>query len=145
MRIQSSFFVILLMLFGFSVTSCYSISSKDVSGKLSDTITIGINEVYQNKLSNFSLQIDSVLSDSRCPDGLVCVWAGNAEVRMKLMVENSHPILFKLNTLESFGQTIRLYGREFRLLNVLPYPGINNKYCYQSYQVRIYISTTNHH
>ena len=34
---------------------------------------------YYNSESGFTLQLDSVLNESRCPTGLVCVWAGNAE------------------------------------------------------------------
>jgi len=142
MKTRSIVLSILLVLIGFSFTSCDTNNSIEVSTKLSDTITIGINEVYQHKQPNFSLQIDSILSDSRCPYGGECFWAGNAEVRMRLVVDNSNPILYELNTLQTFGQEIELNGVYFKLIDLIPYPDIHIKFGYQSYQVKIYYSTT---
>ena len=91
-RPRSTELSILLIIISFSVVSCDSSSSIEASTMFTDTITIRINEVFQHKQPNFSLQIDSVF-DSRCAYGEECVWAGNAEVRMKLVVDNSNPIL----------------------------------------------------
>ena len=141
MRTQSIVSSIYLVLISFLFISCDYSSPIEASTKLSDTITIGINEVYQHKQPNFSLQIDSILSDSRCPYGAECFWAGNAEVRMKLVVDNSYPILFKFNTLQTYGQEVQLNGLEYKLIDVSPHPDILIKFGYQNYRVKIHYST----
>jgi len=60
---------------------------------------------------------------------------------MKLVVENSIPILFKLNTLQTFGQEVQLNGIKFKLIDLFPHPDIHTKFSYQSYRVKIYYST----
>jgi len=60
---------------------------------------------------------------------------------MKLVVENSNPILFKLNTLQTFGQEVQLNGIKFKLIDLFPHPDIHTKFSYQSYRVKIYYST----
>ena len=141
MSTRSSVLSILLVLISFAVVSCDSSNPIEISTKLSDTITIGINEVYQHKQPNFSLKIDSVLNDSRCPIDVQCFWEGNAEVRFKLSSLNSKTIMFNLNTLQTFGQEVQLNGVKFKLIDLFPHPDIHTKFSYQSYRVKIYYST----
>jgi hypothetical protein len=129
-----------LMLF-VSLVSCNSNVNVEASAKPNDTITIGVNDGFLHKDPDFTLQVDSILNDSRCPYGAECIWAGNAEVRMKLVIENSNPILFKLNTLQTFGQEVQLNGIKFKLIDLFPHPDIHTKFSYQSYRVKIYYST----
>lgn len=141
MRAQSSVLSILLVFISFSVTSCDPGNPIEASTKLSDTIAIGISEVYQHKHPNFSLQIDSVLNDSRCPIGAQCFWEGNAEVRFQLSSLNSKTIMFNLNTANIFRKDTIIEGVKFKLIELNHQPDIIPRNSYQSYRVKIYYST----
>lgn len=132
-----------LLLVVFSNLSCNLIGQLDDSNNSKDVITIGINDVCRNDQYNFTLQIDSVLSDSRCAYGAECIWAGNAEVRMKLIVNNFYKHLFNLNTLQSFRQDTVIRGINITLIDLFPHPDIHVKYSYQSYHVKIKYSIVN--
>jgi hypothetical protein len=141
MSTRSSVLSILLVLISFGVASCDSSNPIEVSAKLSDTITIGINEVYQHKQPNFSLKIDSVLNDSRCPIDVQCFWEGNAEVRFKLSSLNSKTIMFNLNTANIFRKDTVIEGVKFKLIELDRQPDIMTRDSYQSYRIKIYYST----
>lgn len=140
MRTRSSLLSILLVIISFLVTSCDLGSPTEVSTRLSDTITIGIKEVYQHRQPNFSLQIDSVLNDSRCPVGVQCFWEGNAEVRFRLTTLNSKPIMFNLNTANSFRKDTVIQDIKFKLIELNHQPYIITRNFYQNYRVKIYYS-----
>ena len=55
-----------LMLF-VSLVSCNSNVNVEASAKPSDTITIGVNDGFLHKDPDFTLRVDSILNDSRCP------------------------------------------------------------------------------
>ena len=140
MRTRSTLLPVLLVIISFSVTSCESGSSAEMSTRLSDTITIGINEVYQHRQPNFCLQIDSVLNDSRCPVGVQCFWEGNAEVRFRLTTFDSKPIMFNLNTANAFRKDTVIQGTNFKLIELNQQPDIITRNFYQNYRVKIYYS-----
>ncbi|MFT3751643.1 MAG: hypothetical protein QM800_01810 [Paludibacter sp.] len=100
-------------------------------------IDIGLNDLYYDKANDFRLEIDSVLNDSRCPIGAVCVWEGNAQVRFDLKTEGNYHYTFNLNTHRSFRQDTLIRGIRFKLIDVLPYPDINKTFNYQDYRVKI--------
>ncbi len=141
MRTPSAFLSILLVIICFIVVGCDSISPIEASSKPSDTITIGINEVFLHKLPDFSLKIDSVLYDSRCPIGALCFWEGNAVVRLQLSTINSKSILFKLNTANAFRKDTVIEGLKFMLIELNNTPDIL-KTNYQSYRLKIYYKTS---
>lgn len=55
--------------------------------------------------NQIGLRLDSILSDSRCPPKVQCIWAGNAEIAVAFKYSSSS-IFFKLNTHLSRKDTI---------------------------------------
>lgn len=129
-----------LMLFINSV-SCNSNVNVEASAKPSDTITIGVNDGFLHKDPNFTLQVDSILNDSRCPIGAQCFWEGNAEVRFKLSSLNSKTVMFNLNTANIFRKDTTIEGVKFKIIELNNQPDIMGRNSYQSYLVKIYYST----
>jgi uncharacterized Zn finger protein len=64
----------------------------------------------------------SVLNDSRCPTGGVCVWAGNAQVGIEVAKKNKKQVVAMLNTY-SEPKEIDYKGFLIELLALRPYPG----------------------
>ena len=55
------------------------------------------NKVEMQKLSEeYSFQIKQVISDSRCPEGVNCVWAGEVEITLSIFKDN---VFYKDETL----------------------------------------------
>lgn len=62
----------------------------------------------------------SVTSDSRCPTGTQCVWAGNAEIVLELSGDGNHAAV--LNTNPQFQQSYRTSEHVVTLKELKPYP-----------------------
>ncbi|MDX1585706.1 MAG: hypothetical protein R3222_03140 [Balneolaceae bacterium] len=104
-------FIILL----FAVSSCQNITSS-YDFDLGEEFELRFGQ--QASLDNGELKITfkEVLEDSRCPEGVTCVWAGNAQIF--LIVNGSEATL---NTyLEP--QVRDISGYQIELLSLNPYP-----------------------
>ena len=88
---------------------------------LNKPIELRYGEISKNADYNISIVLDSVLNDSRCPIGMECIWAGNAEVRFIYSSANSTQP-FVLNTLTSFPTDTLIEGYRIKLNTLTPYP-----------------------
>ena len=61
-----------------------------------DTIDLG----YGNCLNDYNNQItfcfDSVITDSRCPENVICIWAGEAIARFSVHNQSNEPVFLDL-------------------------------------------------
>jgi hypothetical protein len=79
------------------------------------------------------------ISDSRCPDGLNCVWEGDA-VATFILKSSTKTHSFSLHTYRNFRQDTIINGLKIELLEVIPYPVLNEKVDPKDYSVEILIS-----
>ncbi|MCI5222765.1 MAG: hypothetical protein D3924_08870 [Candidatus Electrothrix sp. AR4] len=70
--------------------------------------------------SDLTVRFVSVTSDSRCPTGVQCAWAGNAEVELELTGSATETV--RLNTGAQFPRTELYQGYSITLLELKPYP-----------------------
>lgn len=73
------------------------------------------------KGERLKVRFDSVAEDSRCPEGVVCVWAGNARVSLVLEQAGGARSTLELNT-NVEPKAAAAEGFEVRLTNLSPYP-----------------------
>jgi hypothetical protein len=95
----------------------------------SDTLTIAYNQTYYNSEDNLSIQFFKLIGDSRCPEDVVCVWEGDAELQFKL-TKSIDDIYFSLHTASGlFSSDTTIWDYKIYLLNVIPYPNttVQNK------------------
>jgi hypothetical protein len=78
--------------------------------------------VFKN--STINLCFDSVLSDSRCPENVVCIQGGGVTCKFSFSINNqgSHPIT--LSTEWPGSKDTTLLGYKIELINLTPYPHI---------------------
>ena len=63
----------------------------------------------------------SVIEDSRCPEGVNCIWAGVAKIKIQLRKAGKPAKEFELNTNQT-DKTITFEGHEIKLAALTPYP-----------------------
>lgn len=107
---------------------------------LNDTIEIANFDTKYNYENQISIRMDSVLSDSRCPSNVICVWEGNAEVRF-IFTEENLQTGFVLNTHggSKFNTDTIISGYQIRLLNLSPYPEEPGEILQVEYSSEIFI------
>ena len=76
-----------------------------------------INGDYHSIDNSLNFSITEV-NDSRCPSDVVCIWAGKADVTIK--VENPVTGTITLSTYDNPVDTVGNYS--FKIIDVLPYP-----------------------
>lgn len=116
-------FKYLLIFISVLCSSCITESNlnfeKSISVKKDDSTNVTLN-YNESVLINdeFSISFEGVNNDSRCPINVICVWAGNAEVVLKIRNKNFEKN-FILNSY-LFPRTIVYDQYEIELTKVLP-------------------------
>ncbi len=106
------------------------VTGADFKGTLEKQFDLGVpfwlfyQQTKYNTGDTISITFEEVISDSRCPLDVLCIWAGNAEVAFTFTKEN-RTRRFTLNTgLEP--SEIQLFGYKIKLLDLKPdvYQGV---------------------
>lgn len=82
---------------------------------------------------------ESIVGDSRCPEGVQCIWQGNAEAKFKFVKTDETPVFFSLNTYPAFTTDTIIGEYKFTLKAVTPYPNIKNIVLPRAYKAEIEI------
>jgi len=122
---------ILALLFIFILFGC---ESDLVNPKLNEEFEIKYGESLKIENENLKIKFLSVISDSRCPEGAICKWAGNAEIKFQV---NSEEII--LNTFLKPNEK-EVSGYLVKLLQVSPLPKENQQIRFQDYKCKIIIA-----
>ena len=134
MKRISTFFAALLLVFGLSNCSKDNDLTGDSSFKLNDTLKLAIDKSAINNEEQLTISIDSVLSDSRCPSDVVCVWEGNAEVRF-LLNNDGKKLKFILNSHggDNYPSDTTISGYYIKMVELHPYPVSTSKIANSEY------------
>ncbi len=115
-----------------------SITNPNTPFALSDTVKIKYKETVHHEKENISLTFNSLISDSRCPIGVLCVWEGNAKIGFKFSNQNNS-VNFSLHTYRNFTRDTTLLGYNIKLISVSPYPHVDYSYSANQYQVEVVV------
>ncbi|SEF48068.1 hypothetical protein SAMN05421847_0100 [Halpernia humi] len=96
------------------------------------------NLIYLNEGENIFLKeyqmnvtFKGIISDSRCPTGVNCIWSGAATASVEIMTTTSRPMLIELSTVNLDGKNLvktqDIFGYTITLEQVLPYPNQKDK------------------
>lgn len=102
--------------------------------QLEQEIQIRLGESITLENRAMTIRFKSLAGDSRCPQGAVCVWQGNAEVILEVSGKE-----ISLNTdLEPKEAVVGQYN--IRLQDVIPYPIMDEEHAPESYSITIVVS-----
>ena len=106
--------------------------------KLNDTVDLAYKNCLYDPDGRSYICLDTVLSDSRCPSDVVCVWAGEAIARFKIEKYNGFPIFIDLK--EGAKDTL-IDGYRISFVKLLPYPASAHQTKPEEYKARIVIKS----
>jgi hypothetical protein len=90
-------------------------------------------------VAGLKIRFESVADDSRCPQGVTCVWAGNAEVVLKVKAAKGETATIKLNT-NINPKEASYQGYLIKLARLTPYPKKDEKIEPDHYEVVLVVS-----
>lgn len=123
-------FALCLVILGFSC------ASKDDGTQA--TLRLKVNECFDKFENSIRICLDSVVDDSRCPEGFECVWEGDA-IAVFTLTKNQNVKSFNLHVNDKFQNDTLIDGFAIKLLNVSPYPIANQQINPDDYSVEIRI------
>jgi hypothetical protein len=114
--------LLIFIIASITLNFCSDSINENETFNLSDTLTLNYGQTKFNSENNLSLQFYSLIGDSRCPEDVVCVWEGDAELKFKLTINNEQ-IYFTLHTARNYFNTdTTIWNYNINLIDVLPYP-----------------------
>ena len=105
------------------VNSCSKSGNKFKEG----TVELKLSECENGNIAGDDLKLcfNAVVSDSRCPANVVCVWQGAATATFSF-TKNGDTHRFDLSTITmkpSYTKDTVIAGYKIEFINLLPYPG----------------------
>jgi biotin carboxyl carrier protein len=102
------------------LTTVLAQASGDVKRvKLNQETEIQVGEMVS--VGGLKIRFVTVAEDSRCPEGVKCVWAGNGKIVLKVSKAGKHSANINLNTgIEP--KHILYAGYDIKLVSLNPYP-----------------------
>lgn len=86
------------------------------------------------------LKFVSVLSDSRCPQGVDCFWEGNAEIEVAASKPGEPPALLRLNTHRSSPTEAAVLDYTVRLVGLAPHPRYGDQAATREYAASLVVT-----
>lgn len=108
----------LLVLFLFAGMGCEE-TTIDQGSTIGKEESFQINQLYTSANGQYTLKITEV-SDSRCPEGVQCIWQGEVTVKGD-WTENGNKSSFEIHSVMS-NQTKQPTGYTVKIVDAKPYP-----------------------
>ena len=116
------FSVFIFLIFSFSVMG------QETSETRSYSAVVQQGELLN--LGNRSLRFKEVISDSRCPKNVTCIWAGEAKVLVEIF-ENGRFLEQKVLLVNSKGSSLNFLSEAVAYsiseIDLMPYPTVQSK------------------
>ncbi|WP_299883936.1 hypothetical protein [uncultured Lacinutrix sp.] len=103
-----------------------------------------VNKLQYGKsvsVNDIEVKFVELVSDSRCPQGVSCVWAGEVVILVDVL-ENGKKIDTKKMTFNAVGKANDIYisdGLSISGVNISPYPVYGKKIALEDYKMQLYI------
>lgn len=107
--------------------------------KTEKQIKVQVNNQKTVPGTKMTIKFVSLVEDSRCPEGVNCIQAGNAKIKVTVKMRGGESKTFELNTnLGPKGETFE--GYTINLVNVTPAPKNNVRINRNSYTATFTVS-----
>lgn len=93
-----------------------------INSSLEQEVTIKLGQNIFLSQEDLHIEFVSILSDSRCPLDVSCIWEGNAKIEIKINKTNFKSTSIKLNTSSRFLNEGSYFNYKVKLIDLKPYP-----------------------
>ncbi len=130
------------------VFPCLGLSSCDNKKAQADYVMFRLNEVFQLPLPSLAklesedleVQFAQVVEDSRCPEGVTCVWAGQVKIRLSVSTGRTRQSVEVMRQGKHKGEAMVSVGNyQIYLLSVNPYPKAGTKIKEAGYSLELMV------
>lgn len=92
-----------------------------------------------------SITFSKIIEDSRCPENVVCIWQGLAELEVLIEVDGQEEtyLLSTYPTFRNIPSAVQVGEFLFTLKNVLPYPNTTKSYQEKDYNIQLLVEKVN--
>jgi hypothetical protein len=111
-------FAVLLLALG--LTACTGDAATSPSGPVDRRIVLAPGQTTLIPEAGIRLRFEGVFGDSRCPANALCVWAGDATVRLVVQLLGEAPANYDLHTIDL--KSVRHRDVTVALETLSPYP-----------------------
>lgn len=150
MRKENIAVKILFIILCLMILSCNEAPTTVSGAVLDEPFELKVNEAKQIHSKNLTIGFGSVDYDSRCPDGAICVWEGEANVNLWLSKPSYDTVKFKLTISgyvikadTSHHRFVDVPGYRIRLMQLAPYPSVQVTNDYSKYIATLFIEEKN--
>lgn len=112
----------LILIFTTALAQPATTVSKEAA--LGEEFEIRIGQQVSINREGLTVNFTQVAEDSRCPEGVTCVWAGNGKIVLRLSKARRRAGLMRLNTTLDPKQD-EYRGYEVKLVSLSPHPKKN--------------------
>jgi hypothetical protein len=110
----------LLLIMMFIVVSCSSNAAGEVKAAVNQEFRLAAGKTAIISGEDLKLKLEEVSSDSRCPQGVTCIWAGEAKCRMNVTHnQNASPLILIVS---GSGENQVVFDGYTFVYNLEPYP-----------------------
>jgi hypothetical protein len=88
---------------------------------------------------NLTLKFVVILEDSRCPEGVQCIWAGNARIELAVTRAGEDTTSLELNTNDRYPVEAQYLDYTITLIDLKPYPKAAEQIDIENYTATIEI------
>ena len=121
--------------------SCEKEKTTETGFPFNTPFVLQFAETLQGAAGDISVNFFEVLTDSRCPSDVTCVWEGESSVKINFRVgtENTPLTLSTHKTMGQGPQVDTLGSYVIQLLEVNPYPVSTQQVPEEDYEIRLQI------
>lgn len=110
-----------------------------VSGQDAKPFTVGVgSEADFSGKRVTKVKFLEVTEDSRCPEGVDCLWAGNARLKIELHFCDTEPLTLEMDT-NGPNSSVKFEGGTVSLVTLDPYPKANVEFDRSAYNATLKI------
>lgn len=106
------------LLFALLLTACGTTTEP----RLGENIEVRLGTTIELPGDGMRVQFTDVTSDSRCPTGAQCIWAGEAVTRFTIGGNEQVSLTLGIDTSKA---TVVVRGKQFTIVALNPYPRLN--------------------
>jgi len=109
--------------------------------ELGKEFTLGVGQSATVAGENLTIKFVEVISDSRCPAGAVCIWAGEASCLIEITdaATTHEKVLVESGVPSTATDDFNEYKFTF---SILPYPDVGKQIDAKDYQLRLMVDKT---